>query len=388
MDRLRIKRARAWRVRVPLLEEWCASPEFGGQPVGPDRLIVMLGDQHGNVGWGEGQFKAGDDVGAVLGRIVGRPMDSFRTQFLDLYAPGALYWQLPGAPSPFASREADVRDRLRHPFQTPIELAMLDLTCRASGVSLSQHWGGRWRDVIATDYWMGRVTPAHARACVRRGIELGFRGVKIKTALADPNVERLEAIRDAAGTTDFGVTVDPNQRFHRLDDARATIMAMDRVGNLKILEDPFPRTCLRDSAAIRSQINARLVIHVGEPETLHDVLVSGAAGGLNLDSHAVGLAGWRHLAAAADAANLTCWHGSALDLGIYTAAQLHLAAVTPNCQLPGDQIGPWLRQSHLLKHDFVIRDGGVAVPNGPGLGVDVDPALVERYALAAFAADE
>jgi L-alanine-DL-glutamate epimerase-like enolase superfamily enzyme len=381
-----IKSAQAWRVKVPLLADLCASPEFGGQPIGPDRLILKLTDHSGHHGWGEGQFKPGDDLAKTLLRIVNVPLSSFRTQFLDLWAPNATYYHLPSSPSPYANPPANLRHRLRHPFQTPFEMALLDLSSRRAGVSLSQHWGGLWRDAIPTDYWMGRVTPKDARRLTRRAIRLGFRGIKIKTTLEDPNVQRLEAIKQAAGSKDFHVTVDPNQRFYRLDDARPTILDMDKVGNMRILEDPFPRQHLQDAAALRPHINARMVIHVEDPDSLHSVLTSGAAGGINIDSHTVGLQGWRNLAAAVDAANLPCWHGSALDLGIYTAAQLHLAAVTPNCQLPGDQIGPWLRESHLLKHDFTLKEGAIVVPTGPGLGVDVDQSLVERYAVESFQA--
>ncbi len=381
-----ISSARAWRLRVPLLQEWCASPEFGGQPIGPDRLILKLTSNSGIPGWGEGQFKPGDDLQKVLDRIVNRPLDAFRTQFLDLWDAKATYWHLPAPPSPYASPAENLRMRLRHPFQTPVEMALLDLTSRLASQSLSQHWGGRWRDAIPTDYWMGRVTPKDAKRLVKRGISLGFHGIKIKTTLQDPNVQRLQAIKQAAGSAGFSVTVDPNQRFFRLDDARRVILDMDKVGNMRILEDPFPRLHLQDAIALRPQISARLVIHLDDPESINTVMNSGAAGGLNLDSHTVGLAGWRQLAAAADAANLPCWHGSALDLGIYTAAQLHLAAVTPNCQLPGDQIGPWLRESHLLKHAFTVENGAVRVPTGPGLGIDVDESLVERYAVESFSA--
>lgn len=43
-------------------------------------------------------------------------------------------------------------------------------------------------------------------------------------------------------------------------------------------------------------------------------------------------------------------------------------------------IEPWLRESHLLSEDFTIRDGHVLVPEGPGLGVEVDLGAVGHYA--------
>jgi L-alanine-DL-glutamate epimerase-like enolase superfamily enzyme len=154
---------------------------------------------------------------------------------------------------------------------------------------------------------------------------------------------------------------------------------MDAVGNMGILEDPFPRHFLDDYKLLRPRVNARLVVHIDPPESLWTVISSGAVGGLNIDSHAQGMWGWRSEAAAAEHANLPVWHGSSLDLGIATAAQLQLCASAPNCQLPGDQVGPWIRESHLLKSDFVVEKGCIRVPDGPGLGVEVDPAKLDKY---------
>jgi muconate cycloisomerase len=175
------------------------------------------------------------------------------------------------------------------------------------------------------------------------------------------------------------VTVDPNGRFYRLDDALPVIRAMDAVGNMSILEDPFPRFHLAEFVELRPLIKGRLVLHVDPPETLHQVIAARAAGGLNLDSSVQGLLAWRSQAAMAAQSNLPVWHGSGLDLGVATAAQLHLAAATPNCQLPGDQSGPWLRESTLVKTPFVVEQGHVLVPPGEGNGIEVDLDAVERY---------
>lgn len=190
-------------------------------------------------------------------------------------------------------------------------------------------------------------------------------------------MERLEAIRDACGP-DFGVTVDPNQRFYRLDDAWPTLRAMDEVGNLHIIEDAFPRTALPETAELRRRINARVVIHIDPPEMLTTVLRSDAVGGLNLESPQ-GWFNWRMQAAAADQMNLPIWLGGGNDCGIATAMQLQAASSTPNCTLPGDHAGPWLREHHLLQNDFRIFDGAIEVPTGPGLGVEPDLDALENY---------
>ena len=129
-------------------------------------------------------------------------------------------------------------------------------------------------------------------------------------------------------------------------------------------------------------IRARLVVQIDPPESLWAVLQSGGACGLNIDSHTQGMFHWRLQAACAAQANLAIWHGSKLDLGLFTAAQLQLAASAPNCTLPGDQISPWFRQSTLLKEPFRIEDGCTLVPRGSGLGVTVDPEALDRYTVS------
>lgn len=340
---------------------------------------MRLRDNDGHEGWGEATHTSSDKAMESAARqILGKPLASLRPSSLQLHTPGETYWHRPAPPSPYAPFEGNIQFRLRHALAPLFEMALVDLLTRRAGMPFSHMFGGAWRDRVRVDYWMGRTTPADAARCARRALELGFVGIKLKTTLEDPNVQRLEAIRDAAGEN-FKVTVDPNGRFYRLSDALPTIRAMDAVGNMSSLEDPFPRFVLHETAELRRMINARTIIHIDPPELLWQVIQSGAAGGLNIDSHTQGLFNWRLQAGVANQANLPVWHGSGLDMGIATAAQLHLAAATPNCQLPGDQAGPWLRESHLIKQDYQIEAGHIKLPTGSGLGVEVDMDALEKY---------
>lgn len=373
-----IIRITAWTVAVPLLESWISSPEFGRHASGKLRTLVEVCDGDGFTGWAE---SAGDQLSLIektCGRILGANGTDLRLNHLDLWAQEELYWSRPAAPSPYAPQTANLRHRLRHPLQALWECALTDLLARRAGVPVSHFFGGQWRKAVPTDYWAGRISPDQAAACARRARELGFKGMKLKTTLEDPNVERLEAIRDAAGV-DFHVTVDPNGRFYRLDDAWKTIQRMDQVGNLDILEDPFPRFHLPEFVALRQKLHARLVVHLDPEESFWSVITSGAAGGLNIDSHRIGPFQWRVLAGAAEQANLLIWHGGSAELGIGTAWNLHLAACAPNCQLRGDQAGPWVREHTLVTQKFTVRDGAVVVPSGPGIGVEIDRAALDRY---------
>lgn len=380
----RLSKISLWVVRVPLLQEWASSPEFGehGQSDQGVRMILRLTDADGVEGWGESASRGSSkDLKDRLRALLKSEWPFRRCGMVDLYRPNELYWQRPDPPSPYSPEPGNLRHRLRMPWQNLIETALCDLIAKRAGVSLSQLWGGPWRDSVQVDYWMGRTTPDHAVQCIKRAISLGFSGVKLKTTLEDPNVERLEAIRDTGGP-DWKVTVDPNGRFYRLDDALPTILAMDQIGNMAALEDPFPRFHLAEFSELRARINARIVVHIDPPETIWSVITSGAAGGLNISHPAQGPLEWLTDSAVAERANLSIWHGGGLDLGIATASQIHLAASAPNCRLPGGQVGPWLRQSSLLKTQFMVENGKIHVPSdGHGLGVTMDMDALQRFTL-------
>lgn len=385
MNAFRIKSWQVWKVRVPYQEGWTSTYSvFGPHGSAGDRTIIRIEDEDGFFGWGETTNNVPDEtLKAVFNKLL-EPMQSAGRHSMWPAFPNPTYFHQPLPPSEFTPPEHLLKHRLRHPLNTLFEMAYCDLVARRANVPLSTLFGGRWRDRVSVDYWMGRTTPEDAAKCAKRGYELGFRGIKLKTTLEDPNVERLEAIKDAVGEN-FHVTVDPNGRFYRLDDALKTILAMDKVGNMGILEDPFARFHLQEFATLRPKIQARLVLHIDPPEMLHQVVSSGAVGGLNIDSHTQGLFAWRMQAATADQFNLPVWHGSGLDLGIYTAAQLQIASATPNCNLPGDQVGPWLRQTHLMKEDFKVEEGMVIVPDGPGLGIEVDLDALDQVTQSKFA---
>ncbi len=375
---MQLRHIRTWVVHVPLIDEWTSSVEtFGVHGAGSGlHTLVAFEDENGTTGWGE---TPGDQTAAlekVAPRLLGMDWDHACPNLLDLWAEGEIYWGKPAPPSPYAANRANLRHRLRHPLQSIVEATLVDLRARRLGCPAAQLFGGFWRRAVNTDYWAGRLTPEHAARCARRALELGFHGMKLKTTLEDPDPERLEAIKSVAGEK-FKITLDPNGRYYRLDDALPRLLELDAIGNLGVIEDPFPRFHLEEFAALRPRLKARVVLHIDPPESLSNVIASRCAGGLNLDSHTVGPFQWRIMAGAAEIANLPIWHGSGLNLGIYTALQLHLAASAPNCVLAGDQVGPWVREATLVKEPFVVRDGCVVVPEGPGIGVTPDLAAIE-----------
>jgi glucarate dehydratase len=70
-------------------------------------------------------------------------------------------------------------------------------------------------------------------------------------------------------------------------------------------------------------------------------------------------------------------------LGISLAAMVHLAAATPNLDYACDTHFPWRHEDVLRGTPLAFRGGAIRVPDGPGLGVELDrdalAALHEQY---------
>ena len=86
----------------------------------------------------------------------------------------------------------------------------------------------------------------------------------------------------------------------------------------------------------------------------------------------------RKAAGAAEAASLPVGLHSGAELGPSQAAYLHLAAATPNLSIAIDTESVYL-SADICRNPPKISDGHFALPEGPGLGVEVDEDLLEHY---------
>jgi muconate cycloisomerase len=95
-----------------------------------------------------------------------------------------------------------------------------------------------------------------------------------------------------------------------------------------------------------------------------------------------GIAASIEIAHTAQAAGIVCHVGSNLELGIGSAAMLHLACAVPNIDsesYPADILGPHYHESDLLRQPLALLPEGARVPDGPGLGVELDEELLKRF---------
>ncbi len=259
-----------------------------------------------------------------------------------------------------------------HAFET----ALADLQGKAWGIPVHQVLGGAVRDRVLVHYWSGRRTPEDLARVARAAQLQGFAGLKIKCTLEDPNVERVLAVTEACGPQ-FMITLDPNMRFHSVADTLALARQLEGCP-IEVLEDPIPKNDLSLYARLRQEMDIPVGLHLERPQDVLQAITLGAADIFNLRGTMTGFRGAAYLA---EIAGLPVWRGSGLDLGILDASYTHVCAAAPACTLGSDIVGNFLREDDLIVDPLVYENGHVRVPEGPGLGVELDEDALQRYAV-------
>jgi len=261
------------------------------------------------------------------------------------------------------------------------EVAIYDLVGKILGVPVYQLLGGAYRDRVLMSYWTGRRTPQDIARIARTAKDAGFASLKMKCARDDPHLARVEMIHTACGA-DFGIVLDPNQRFEHPSFAVRLAKSLEAY-QIECFEDPVPRWNLDWYRLLREKTAIPIALHVHAPygqriEELIQAVKLEAVDYFNLGG---GLAHFVRMADVADAAGIPVWHGSEVDLGILDAASLHACAAVRNCTLPSDIIGTLVREDDLILEPIEFCGGFARVPQGPGLGVALDEAALERYTI-------
>jgi L-alanine-DL-glutamate epimerase-like enolase superfamily enzyme len=254
------------------------------------------------------------------------------------------------------------------------DMALYDLAGKALGVSAAALLGGTFRDRIEMH---GSIGWAPAEAMADQALEqlsLGYRCMKLYVGRDQvaADLHRVQAVRDAVGAQ-IGLVVDVNGLWD-LPTCRRALPVMRDLG-VSLLEQPLPAW---DEEGLRRVCEAGQIDVAGDEAICTDFDVARAGRRRTMDavnlgvSKMGGLLRARDGAAVARSTGLRVVMGSVLELDIATAAGLQFAASVPVLPYPSYLIGPIKYERRIAAGTFQVRDGAVAVPGGPGLGVEVD----------------
>ncbi len=261
-----------------------------------------------------------------------------------------------------------------------VEMALLDLAGRALGVPVTTLLGGRVRDEVHFNAWIGTVPPAQAAREATEWVARGFRSAKIKLAGAtEEGLARVAAVRAAVGDR-LALRVDFNESL-TLAEAVPFIRRLAPYA-LTLVEQPIPRSQLAGLVEIRRGIGIPLMADesVTDPASLIDIIRRGAADLVKVKvMKQGGFLRTRAMIECAAAAGLRVVIGHGFGLTPSTLAEAALAAVSEAVIDGCEAVGPLKMAGDVVAEPVRLDRGTIAVTDAPGLGVTVDPDAVKRY---------
>lgn len=267
-----------------------------------------------------------------------------------------------------------------------LDIALWDLLGKSVGEPCYRLMGGAFRDrVPAYASTLMPDTPETAAEHAREVAAGGFSGIKFGWGPLgrDPelDVELMSAVRGAVGD-DVAVMIDVGFGWR---DARHAIRMTDRFAAYRPawIEEPLPPDDVRGYSTLVEAVETPIA--TGEENTTRyefaDLIERGRIDVLQPDiSRCGGLTEARRIADMALDAGRECVP-HAWSTGIVSAASLHLLATMPRAPWLEYCIRPNPLNTSLVRNPVEVEDGVALVPQGPGLGIELDDAQLERFAV-------
>ncbi|MEU2900874.1 mandelate racemase/muconate lactonizing enzyme family protein [Streptomyces sp. NPDC006967] len=345
-----------------------------------ETFLVRITTDDGTYGWGEAQAPLVPEVAAtIVERLLGPFLlgrDPFDTQsiWMDNYD---------------AMRERGHVNGYHLDAVAAIDIALWDLKGKLLGASVATLMGGRLRQQVPC-YVSGLSAPDDDTrvASVTKWADQGFTEFKLPLGNgAAADARSFAAVRRALGD-DATINVDLHWRYsvpdaitlgrrmeeHGLGFYEAPVAPEDSLGQAEVA------AALAASVAIGEELRTRY--------DFRDRLVKRSADVLQPDVGRMGITEVMGVSALAEAFHVSLALHLGVGLGIYIAAGVQVAAATRNVQTMEFQPGQLNVGNALLKQPVECASGWYTVPEGPGLGVDVDLDTLQTHTTSSFALTE
>ena len=358
------------------------------------RAIIEIATDAGLTGLGE---TYGDDhhltaLRAAAGALKGA--DVYHTQDIYRQVAAIMANARGGTIASGLAGDSAAADRVFSPF----EVACLDIQGKAADRPVADLLGGAVRDEVPfsaylfykwaahpghqPDAWGEALDPDGIVRQARRMVDdYGFTAIKLKGGVFPPDaeVEAIRALRNAF--PGHPLRLDPNAAW---TPATGSTVARELAGVLEYLEDPTPGIEGMAEVAHEAPMPLATNMCVVAFAQLPKAIARSAVQVVLSDHHYWG--GLRRsglLAGICETFGLGLSMHSNSHLSISLAAMVHLAAATPNLTYACDTHWPWKTADVVKGQPLSFRDGSVRVPDGPGLGLELDRdalgALHEQY---------
>jgi muconate cycloisomerase len=383
---MKIAGYREYLIQLPSrrIHNWASKMD---SPIGNHYILELVTDE-GIIGWGETPAIA--TWGGPNGMYYGE--DSGTTaHMMKHYLFPAIEGRDPRQIS--AMHAAMDRAVKGHPYaKAAVDIALHDIAGKAAGVPVYQLLGGKLRDSIPICHSLGIMENDKAVAEAEKAVEEGIRTVKCKTGLDSArDIELVRRLRESLGA-DVTLRVDANEAYPTAQEAIRVTRAIAPY-NVAFHEQPVAGFEALAQVARRIDIPVMADESAWFPQDILRLHALGAAEIISLyTTKPGGLHPAQQVATVAAACGMTCDIGGSIEMGIGVAANLHLGVSVgilrwaSVCPVPNiDGRGP-VKMAGVYYLDDIIStpiryaDGHAFVPEGPGLGIEVDRDKLKRYA--------
>jgi O-succinylbenzoate synthase len=254
-----------------------------------------------------------------------------------------------------------------------IEMAILDAQLRARGESFGKYFGAV-REAVDSGVSVGihRTIPELLET-VGDYIEKGYRRIKLKIK-PGWDVEPVRAVRERFGNVPLQVDANTAYTLSHADH----LAQLDEF-DLLLIEQPLPEEQVLAHAELAKLVRTPICLDesITSAQAAADAIQLGACRIINIKPGRVG--GYLEARRIHDLCaehGLPVWMGGMLETGIGRAGNVAMAAM-PNFSLPGDTSASDRYYHRDITAPFVLHDGRLDVPGGPGLGVEVDVEFLD-----------
>jgi O-succinylbenzoate synthase len=318
-------------------------------------------------------LKATTSVGEGWGECVAGEEPTYSSEYVEAAQHVLVHHLLPRL---FAAGRLEAEDvaRILRPVhghnmaKAAIEMAVLDAQLRATGESFGRYFGAVRPEVdCGVSVGIHRTIP-ELLLTVAGYLDQGYRRIKLKIK-PGWDVEPVRAVRERFG--DVPLQVDANTAYS-VSDAKH-LAELDPF-ELLLIEQPLPEEQVLAHAELAKVVRTPICLDesITSVQAAADAIQLGACHVINIKPGRVG--GYleaRRIHDLCAANDIPVWMGGMLETGLGRAGNVAMAAM-PNFTLPGDTSASERYYQRDITEPFVLSEGRLRVPTGPGLGVNVD----------------
>ena len=255
-----------------------------------------------------------------------------------------------------------------------VQMALFDAVGKALNVPVHRLLGTQVRAWVPLSWWTIDLEPDEWAAQCAEAVKQGYTSAKLKARTGHDIHAGIRAILKVV-PPQFRLDLDFNGSLINAAHAVEFLKTLEQYQQVAMIETPIPQADVAGNQHIRRHLKRPVAMHLGDPP-FSTALRQDVSDGFIIGG---GASAVREQATLCNVANKPFWL-QMIGAGLTTTWAAHLGAVHSQARWPAITcLNIW--KSTLIKEKIELRGGFHRVPDKPGLGVEVDPKVLKKYAV-------